>query len=151
MLNRKNAQSMAGEVLGYAIQLQSNNTLSIHLNEKGSVPLYQQLVAQIDRQIETGNLRAGEKLPTERELLQITGLARGTVKKAYAILCDRQKITITQGRGTFVQGSCGMEREREALYKINRMIADLKALAFYGREIEQLVHKAITMGKETGG
>ena len=68
----------------------------------GTKPIYQQLVDQIMLKIHIGELKAGEKLPTERDLAQQLYISRGTVKKAYKELADNNVIEIIQGSGSYV-------------------------------------------------
>src|SRR5690242_19727449 len=59
----------------------------------------------IIREIETGALRAGERLPSEGELAARHCVSIGTVQKALAQLAHAGLITREQGRGTFVSGT----------------------------------------------
>ena len=68
----------------------------------GQSPLYKQIVEQILLKIKSGELPPGAKLPTERELAHELGVARGTVKKAYAELADNNIIEVIQGSGSYV-------------------------------------------------
>ena len=54
----------------------------------GQSALYKQIVEQILLKIKSGELPPGAKLPTERELARELGVARGTVKTAYAKMAD---------------------------------------------------------------
>ena len=52
--------------------------------------------------------RAGDKLPTEKELCEKTGAGRNTVREALKILASRNILEIRQGAGTFVSGKQGV-------------------------------------------
>lgn len=76
-------------------------------------PPYEQVRAQIARQVETGELRAGDKLPTVRRLAGDLGIAANTVARAYREL-EHAGLIDTRGRaGTFVAGT-GIETEAYA-------------------------------------
>ncbi len=45
---------------------------------------------------------AGDKLPTEAELVESLGVGRNTVREALRILMSRNIVTIRQGSGTFI-------------------------------------------------
>lgn len=49
-----------------------------------------------------GTLRAGERLPAERELADRFGLTRAAVRQALTVLESEQRVTRQVGRGTFV-------------------------------------------------
>ncbi|CAJ92397.1 DNA-binding transcriptional regulator, GntR family [Cupriavidus necator] len=59
----------------------------------------------IIRSIESGDLREGDRLPSEGELASFHGVSVGTVQKALARLTHSGLITREQGRGTFVSGT----------------------------------------------
>lgn len=68
-------------------------------------PLYQQLASQLLRDIESGRLSAGARLPSESELMEIHGISRITVRQAIAMLSRADKLVAQRGKGTFVAGS----------------------------------------------
>ena len=66
-------------------------------------PKFQALVDAIDRDIASGLLPAGTRLPTQRELAGRLGVAIGTVSRAYAVAERRGMLSGEVGRGTFVR------------------------------------------------
>lgn len=73
------------------------------LNPESSVPLYRQLFAHFVREIESGRLRDGERLPATRELAGQLRLNRTTVSAAYDLLDTEGWISGEVGRGSFVR------------------------------------------------
>ena len=67
-----------------------------------STPLYIQIAQSIRRQIDEGLIAMGEALPSERELCEITGVSRVTIRKAVGQLIDEGLLWRKQGSGTFV-------------------------------------------------
>ena len=67
--------------------------------------LYSQLVNRLERAIEVGELKDGERLPSERQLAKQLGLSRTTVVNSYRELESRGLIRGHVGRGTFVCAS----------------------------------------------
>ncbi len=65
--------------------------------------LVDQLRAVLERHIDEGRLRPGERLATERELAQQFGASRNAVRAVLADLDKVGKITRHVGRGTFVR------------------------------------------------
>ena len=51
---------------------------------------------------------AGDKLPTEAELVETLGVGRNTVREALRILMSRNIVTIRQGSGTFISDKNGV-------------------------------------------
>ncbi|MEO8595335.1 MAG: GntR family transcriptional regulator [Candidatus Solibacter sp.] len=66
------------------------------------VPIYRQIMRQITDAIAVGRLKAGEKLPSHRELSEQLVIAPLTVKKAYDELELAGFLETQRGRGTFV-------------------------------------------------
>ncbi|NMM22031.1 MAG: GntR family transcriptional regulator [Phycicoccus sp.] len=80
----------------------------VHLDTRSPVPLFEQLRAQIERLIASGQLRPGTKLPPIRHLATDLGLARATVNKVYDALA-RDGLVETAGRhGTIVLDGSGV-------------------------------------------
>lgn len=71
------------------------------LAEQGG-PKCRALVDALAEDIRTGQLEAGARLPTHRELAERLGIAIGTVSRAYALAQRQGLITGEIGRGTFV-------------------------------------------------
>lgn len=76
----------------------------LEVNSASPMPVYEQLIVGILREIETGELAPGDRLPTVRLLAADLGAAPGTVARAYSHL-EMKGVLATRGRrGTFVVG-----------------------------------------------
>lgn len=64
--------------------------------------LYQQVAERIRRQIEAGTLIAGDRLPAEKDLAQLLGVSRPTVREALVALEIAGFVEIRTGSGTYV-------------------------------------------------
>lgn len=58
----------------------------VHINTGSAEPIYRQLVEQVRRRIAAGQLRAGDEIPSVRELAQALAVHPMTVSKAYSLL-----------------------------------------------------------------
>ncbi len=75
----------------------------VQVDPASAVPVFEQLRAQIERLIASGQLPVGSTLPPIRHLATDLGLARGTVNKVYEALA-RDGLVETAGRnGTTVR------------------------------------------------
>ena len=74
----------------------------ISLPENSALPLYQQLYLQLRREIQTGAIHAGEKLPSKRKLSEQLGVSINTIEGAYTQLEAEGFITASPRRGFFV-------------------------------------------------
>jgi DNA-binding GntR family transcriptional regulator len=66
-------------------------------------PSYLQLVRILQEQIASGELRPGDRLPSESQLCQYHGVSPMTVRRAINILVHQDSVIAEQGRGTFVK------------------------------------------------
>ena len=76
--------------------------MEIVVSNKASRPLYEQIVTQIKAQIMSGELEAGEALPSIRSLARSLQISVLTVQKAYDILQEDGFIETTAGKGCYV-------------------------------------------------
>ena len=72
------------------------------INFESDEAIYMQLCNQIVYHIATRQLKAGESLPSVRQLAQIVGINMHTVNKAYAILREQGYITLDKHHGAVI-------------------------------------------------
>lgn len=70
--------------------------------ENTQMPLYVQLVTWVEEQINSGDLKPGQRIPSEYELCEMHGISRTTVRQALNDLAIRGKVIRAKGRGTFI-------------------------------------------------
>jgi DNA-binding FadR family transcriptional regulator len=75
-------------------------TVSVALRQ----PAYQALADDLRKQITSGRLRPGDRLPTEPQLCASSGVSRSTVREALRLLASQNLIVTTRGTtgGSFV-------------------------------------------------
>jgi len=88
------------------------------------VALYYQLSDIIQNKIETGYFLENDKLPSERELCNMYGVSRSTVRQAIQELEKEGYIYRCQGKGTFV----APKKFNQYLNKIYSFTEDMKQL-----------------------
>ena len=76
--------------------------LLIRLDRSAGQPLRAQLEASLREAIRSGRLRAGERLPSSRELAQQLGISRGMVQECYGQLLAEGYLTSRTGSATRV-------------------------------------------------
>lgn len=75
------------------------------LDRSSPLPLYFQLRSLLLQQIESGTLKPGDVVPTERELIDRYGISRITVRQAINSLMADGLLYRQRGLGTFVRSS----------------------------------------------
>ncbi|GAB4659576.1 GntR family transcriptional regulator [Mycobacterium avium subsp. hominissuis] len=66
-------------------------------------PPYRQIASMLREAISSGRLDAGERLPSEAELIKHFGVARMTVRQAMQVLGSEGLVVTQHGRGVFVR------------------------------------------------
>ena len=80
-------------------------------------PKYQTIIGWVEDRIRSGELKEGDRLPSENELCRQFGLSRQTVRHALEILEAQHVVVKVQGSGTYV-GNGGRDRERPSYRNI---------------------------------
>ncbi len=66
------------------------------------------VVGRLQRQLSLGAYQAGDKLPSEPELMAQFGVGRSTIREAIRILANTGLVTVRQGSGTMVEAQRGI-------------------------------------------
>lgn len=78
------------------------NSLNIVLELGSSTPIYAQIVEQIREQLNSGELKPGDQLPTVRQLASELRVNFNTIARAYRLLDEAGLISTQRGRGTYL-------------------------------------------------
>lgn len=65
--------------------------------------LYQEVIEELYRIINQENLKPGDKLPSERELLEKLNVSRNVLREAFHVLEERGILVSRQGKGRFLR------------------------------------------------
>lgn len=113
----------------------------IKIDEYSDVPIYQQIRNQIVMGISSGELKAGEQLPTVRALAMEIGINTMTVSKTYQMLKNEGYITTDRKNGARVraeiQKSGVISDENKA--ELRRIISEARLSGVSKSEIKNLV------------
>lgn len=130
----------------------------LQIDFRSGLPIYTQIVNQVQTQIAGGILKPGDQLPTVRALAEELRVNFNTVARAYRILDEARIISTQQGRGTYIT-EIPPPRVTEKLRKeslqalTERYINEAIRLGFSRDEISEMVKdqlKAWKATKETG-
>ncbi|WP_434034923.1 GntR family transcriptional regulator [Cupriavidus sp. a3] len=124
---------------------------SLVLGEDGSdgVTRYRQLASVIRHKIVSGEYPVGQQLPTVDAMAQTYGIAKVTVRQAFALLAEEGLISSQRGRGTHVmQVPSGLdERLRAAINDDSVAATDLEIRILDKREDVSLPPELSRHGK----
>ena len=92
--------------------------MHIILNNTSMVPIYEQLMDQVKKEIISGSLAENEVLPSVRALSGELRISALTVKKAYDKLEEEGFVVTVHGKGTYVAATnllLAMEARRKTV------------------------------------
>lgn len=131
----------------------SEKKLTLQLDFHSGLPIYTQIVNQIQSQLVNGILKPGDQLPTVRALASELRVNFNTVARAYRMLDEARIISTQQGRGTFITEIPPPETteklRKESLSELTqRYISEAYRLGFSEREVSQMVRDSLKLWKE---
>lgn len=117
---------------------------SIDINS--SVAVYVQIENQIQFAIAAGHLKAGDQLPSVRELSERLGVNPNTVAKAYRDLEVMGLLYTRRGMGVFVNKSvenrCREDCRRQIIERLHEVVAEAKASGMTEKEVRDVAEKS---------
>ena len=123
--------------------------MHIILNKTSMVPIYEQLVDQIKKEITSGELKDDEMLPSVRTLSGELRISSLTVKKAYDKLEEDGFVVTVHGKGTFVAATdqqLAMEARRKSVEE--EMAAAIEKAIALGMSKEEILEIATIIMEE---
>jgi GntR family transcriptional regulator len=102
---------------------------AFRLDEHSGVPVYRQLIDQIQGGMASGTLAAGAQLPTVRQVAVDLAINPNTVLRAYRELEIRGVIDTQQGTGTFISERKPKRDDAERDRKLDQMAGEIAARA----------------------
>ena len=113
----------------YSIEQMGGDDVEIVVSNKASSPLYEQIATQIKAAIMSGELKAGEAIPSVRALAKSLHISILTVQKAYATLQEDGFIETTAGKGCYVSAQNQDFYLEEQQKKIEEKFSDAVGIA----------------------
>jgi 2-aminoadipate transaminase len=84
------------------IKLSQNIWQDFKINVKDKLPLYKQIINQIEIMVHDGRLKPGTRLPSERSMAKFLNVSRMTITLANEEMKARGMVRSHQGSGTFI-------------------------------------------------
>ncbi|HNK62410.1 MAG TPA: GntR family transcriptional regulator [Anaerolineales bacterium] len=127
--------------------------LTLQLDFHSGLPIYTQIVNQIQSQVVNGILKPGDQLPTVRALASELRVNFNTVARAYRMLDEVRIISTQQGRGTFITEKPPPEVSEKLRHEslsalTQRFIGEAFRLGFSEREVNLMVKDSLKSWKE---
>jgi len=131
--------------------LEIESDLLLAINPNSGVPIYRQVCEQITRMVASGQLKAGEALPSVRQIATQFAVNPMTISKAYSLLEADGVLARVRGVGMKVAQRNDLEQNLE-----ERLLFITPAIETLVTQVEQLnipqdeVLKAIKLRLEKG-
>jgi GntR family transcriptional regulator len=97
---------------------------TLRLNTNGSTPLHIQVASQLEKHVKRGVWKPGEKIISERELMELGNISRATVRQAIGSLVQAGVLEKIQGAGTFVKQP-KIEQPMNVAYSFSQQLSGL--------------------------
>ena len=126
---------------------------NLHLDFRSGLPIYIQIMDQIQQRVISRILKPGDQLPTVRALALDLRVNFNTVARAYRLLDEARIISTQQGRGTYITEIpppvVTEKLRQETLDALaRRYISESKRMNFPNREIIQNVRDQLKVWKQ---
>jgi GntR family transcriptional regulator len=132
----------------------ADQKLILQIDFRSGLPIYTQIVNQVQAQVVSRILKHGDQLPTVRALAEELRVNFNTVARAYRILDEARIISTQQGRGTYITEipppNVSEKLRRETLEALTqRYIHEAMRLDFSKSEIRQMVSDQLKAWNES--
>jgi GntR family transcriptional regulator len=110
--------------------------LNVEVDRTESIPLHDQVAAEIRRAIAEGEPGPGERLPLAKDMAAILGVNKNAVLRALHILRDEGLLDFQRGRGITV---AGYAQRGAAVHRIRDLIDYCRAQGYRQDEVFRII------------
>ncbi len=110
----------------------SQSTFRFRLDTASGVPVYRQLIDQVQVGIATGTLSVGYQIPTVRQVAVDLAINPNTVMRAYRELEIRGVLDTQQGTGTFIAPQPAQIDDNDRARRLDQLLDEFVARAGAG-------------------
>ena len=120
----------------------SGKPFAFSLDSHSGVPIYRQIIDRVTGNIAAGVLKAGDQLPTVRQLAVDLSINPNTVIRAYRELEIRGILETQQGTGTFISSQTPRQDDADRQRKLEQLAGECIARAgSAGFTLEELIEE----------
>lgn len=112
----------------------------LRIDPGSPVPLFDQLAGSIRGAVIAGGVKAGERLPTARDLAESLDVNVHTVLRAYQVLRDEGLVELRRGRGAIITNTAG--RYAQLSTAIDTVVAEARTLGIGPDTVNSLLREA---------
>lgn len=113
----------------------------INLDYQSRIPIYEQIVSNIEKYVAVGILKEKTQIPSIRDMASSLGVNPNTVKKSYDILENRGVITTISTKGTFIATDTHIATNNKINEYINEIKVKINELNALGVNLEEIIER----------
>lgn len=115
--------------------------IMINLDYQSRIPIYEQIVSNIEKYVAVGILKEKTQIPSIRDMASSLGVNPNTVKKSYDILENRGVITTISTKGTFIAADTHIATNNKINEYINEIKVKINELNALGVNLEEIIER----------
>ncbi len=110
--------------------------LNVKVDRSESLPLHDQVAAEIRRAIAEGEAGPGERLPLAKDMAAVLGVNKNTVLRALHILRAEGLLDFTRGRGVTVAGTA---QQGQVVRRVRELVDFCRAQGYRRDEVVEMI------------
>jgi GntR family transcriptional regulator len=124
------------------------------VDPQNGLAIYEQVVRQVKFAVASGMLKAGQLIPSVRELAHELAINPNTIARAYRQLQEDRVIEPVRGTGLEVaEGAldrCRSERRKLIAARVRQVLVEARQSRLDAREVRELVERELTAVEREG-
>ncbi len=123
----------------------------LQIDVMSRIPVYEQIVSQVERLVAAGIMSPGDQMPSVRGLSVELSVNPNTIQKAYTELDNRGYVTSVPGKGCFIAPDAAALINRRGKQRLGEMEVLAKTLYQMGvtrEEMHDAVDRAVDSDKK---
>ncbi len=113
----------------------------ISLDYQSRMPIYEQIVQEIERYVALDILKPEQQIPSIREMATTLGINPNTVKKAYSILEQKGVIVTLSTKGTYITPKTDNVIKNSVDEKIEEIKKIINEIEKYGVSKKEIIER----------
>lgn len=112
------------------------------LEYDASKPIYEQIIDKIKKMIVRGELKPGDKLPSQRKMAKKVEVNPNTIQRAYREMENLGLVETKRGLGTFIKEEEKIVNgisEEMANRTVEKFLSEMKSLGFNEKDVLEVV------------
>jgi len=117
-----------------------------------SQPIYKQIIDDFKKKLIRGELKEGDKIPSQREYAEQVRVNPNTVQRAYREMESMNMVETLRGQGTFISISADRLEEIKmemAVNLVDHFISEMESLGYSQKDMFRILKQEQSSGKES--